>query len=160
MRKLTPARVSYRDDFLILYRVYIRLSHFISRYLKVHFMLIKYKCDSKSQTLRVCYPFQSTGRPISRRKGWSFCVYMILPWDFVPEWNSCPGTRTGVKSRWGDSRLHDILWCYHVNKYTSMRGNRCELAFSTRGLITVQNLSSKWFQRPQIHTTEWDSSDC
>ena len=37
------------------------LSHFISRCLKVHFMLIKYKCDSKSQTLRMRYPFQSTG---------------------------------------------------------------------------------------------------
>ena len=104
------------------------LSHFISRYLKVHFMLIKYKCDSKSQTLRVRYPFQSTSRPISHRNGWSFRVYMILPWDFVPEWNSRPGTRTGVNSRWGDSRLHDILWWYHVNKYRAMRGNRSELA--------------------------------
>ena len=27
-------------------------------------MLIKYMCDSKSQTLRMRYPFQSTGRPI------------------------------------------------------------------------------------------------
>ena len=104
------------------------LSHFISHYLKVHFMLIKYKCDSKSQTLRVCYPFQSTGRPISCRNGWSFRIYMILPWDFVPEWNSRPGTRTGVNSRWGDSCLHDILWWYHVNKYRAMRGNRSELA--------------------------------
>ena len=98
------------------------LSHFISRYLKVHFMLIKYKCDSKSQTLRVRYPFQSTGRPISCRNGWSFRIYMILPWGFVPEWNSRPGTRTGVNSCWGDSRLHDILWWYHVNKYRAMRG--------------------------------------
>ena len=28
MRKLTPARVSYRDDFLILYRVYIMTESF------------------------------------------------------------------------------------------------------------------------------------
>ena len=28
------------------------LGHFASRYLKVHFMLLKYTCDSKSQTLR------------------------------------------------------------------------------------------------------------
>ena len=50
MRKLAPAPVSYRDDFLISYRVLntSRLGHFISRHLKVHFMLIKYTCDSKS----------------------------------------------------------------------------------------------------------------
>ena len=88
------------------------LGHFRSRYLKVHFMLIKYTCDSKSQTLRMRYPFQSTGRPISHRNGWSFR----------------PGTRTGVKARRGDSHRHDILWWYHVNKYRAMRGNRSELA--------------------------------
>ena len=42
-----------------------RLGHFISRYLKVHFMLIKYTCDSKSQALHMRYLFQSTNRPIS-----------------------------------------------------------------------------------------------
>ena len=30
------------------------------------------RCDSKSQTLRMRYPFQSTDRPISHRNGWSF----------------------------------------------------------------------------------------
>ena len=104
------------------------LGHFISRYLKVHFMLIKYTCDSKSQTLRMRYPFQSTGRPISHRNGWSFRVYMIPLRVFVPEWNSRPGARTGVNSRRADSRRHDILWWYHVNKYRAMRGNRSELA--------------------------------
>ena len=104
------------------------LSHFISRYLKVHFTLIKYKCDSKSPTLHMRYPFQSTGTPISCRNRWSFRVYMILSWDFIPEWNSRPGTTTGVNSRQGDSRQHDILWWYHVNKYRAMRGNGSELA--------------------------------
>ena len=52
------------------------LGHFTSRYLKVHFMLIKCTYDSKSRTLRMRYPFQSTGRPISHRNGWSFRVYM------------------------------------------------------------------------------------
>jgi len=93
------------------------LGHFISRYLKVHFMLIKCTCDSKSQTLRMRYPFPSTGRPISYR------VYMIQLRDFVTEWNSRPGTRTGV-----NLRRHDILWWYHVNKYRAMRGNQSELA--------------------------------
>ena len=57
------------------------LGHFISRYLKVHFMLIKYMCDSKLQTLHMRYPFQSTGRPISYQNGWSFRAYTILLWD-------------------------------------------------------------------------------
>ena len=104
------------------------VGHFRSRYLKVHLMLIKYSCDSKSQTLRMRYPFQSTVRPISHRNGWSFRVYMIPLRDFVPEWNSPPGTRTGVNSPRGDSRRHGILWWYHVNKYRAMRGNRSELA--------------------------------
>ena len=102
--------------------------HFISRYLKIHFMLIKYTCDSKSQTLRMHYSFQCTSRPISHQNGWSFHIYMIPLWDFVPEWNFHPSTRTGVNSRWGDSRWHDILWWYHVNKYRAMRGNQSELA--------------------------------
>ena len=91
-------------------------------------MLIKYTCGSKSQTLRMRYPFHSTGRPISHRNGWSFRVYMIPLRDFVPEWNSRPGTTTGVNSRRGDSRRHNILWWYHVNKYRVMKGNRNELA--------------------------------
>ena len=41
MRKLALVRVSYQDDFLISYRVTWWLGHFISLYLKVHFMLIK-----------------------------------------------------------------------------------------------------------------------
>ena len=48
--------------------------------------------------------------------------------DFVLELNSRPGSRTGVNSRRGDSRWHDILWWDHVSKYRTMRGNRSELA--------------------------------
>ena len=78
------------------------------------------------QKLRMCYPFQSTWKPISHRNEWLFRVYMILLRKLVPEWNFRPGARTGVNSRWGDSRRHDIL--YHVNKCRAMRGNRSELA--------------------------------
>ena len=78
------------DDWVISYLVIWR-----------YFMLIKYTCDSKSQTLCIRYPFQSTCRPISHRNGWSFRVYMIPLRDFVPEWNSRPGTTTGVNSRRG-----------------------------------------------------------
>ena len=82
----------------------------------------------KIATLRMRYSFQSTGRLISHRNGWTFRVYVIALRDFVPEWNSRPGTRTGVNSRRGDSRRHDILWWFHVNKYRAMRGDRSELA--------------------------------
>ena len=47
---------------------------------------------------------------------------------FVPESNSCPSTTTGVNSRRGDSRRHDILWWYHVNISRAMRGNQSKLA--------------------------------
>ena len=104
------------------------MGHFISHYLKVHFMLTKYTCGSKWQTLCMCYPFQSTGRLISHQNGWSFCIYMIPLRDLVREWNSRTGTRTGVNSRRGDLRQHNILWWYHVNKYRAMKGNRSELA--------------------------------
>ena len=53
MRKLARARVLWRDDFLISYHVYMLTESFhiafiIERLLsmKVHFMLIKYTCES------------------------------------------------------------------------------------------------------------------
>ena len=102
------------------------LLHVISCYFKVHFMLMKYTCRSKSQTVRVCYPFQSTGRPISHRNWWSFRVYMIPLRDFVPGWNSHPSTRTGVNSRLGDSCRHNIFqnvcrfYCQYVCRALSV----------------------------------------
>ena len=85
MRKLAPARVSYRHDFLISYRVYMMTGLFHISLFDGTLLLIKCTCDSKSRTLRMRYPFQSTGRPISHRNGWSFHVYMIPLRDFVPE---------------------------------------------------------------------------
>ena len=94
------------------------------------------------------YPFQSTGRPISHRNVWSFRVYMITLRDFVPEWNSRPGTTTGVNSRRGDSRLHDILWWYHLNKCRAVRGNRSELAparKSPRCHVNAPVVALRWY---------------
>ena len=119
VRKLAPARVSYRDDYLILYRlnkfVCISLSH------EQHDDAIL-----NWRKLRMRYPFQFTGRPISHRNEWSFRVYMIPLRKFVLEWNSRPSTTTGVNSSRCDSRWHDILcwlsfagtkvapvWCKH-----------------------------------------------
>ena len=125
MRKLAPARVSYQYDFFILYRDYILftwwLGHFIPRYLKVHFMLMKQTWDS---TLRMRYPLQSTGRPISHRNVWSFLVYMISLRDFVPEWNSRPST----------NNLGELTPGYHVNKCRAMRRNRSGLVPAPKSL--------------------------
>ena len=99
LRKFPLARVSYRMTFWFCILFTWCLGHLISRYLNVHLISINYTRDSKSQTLRMCYPFQSTGIPIFHRSMWSFRVYMIPLRDFVPEWNSRPGTTTGVTSR-------------------------------------------------------------
>ena len=82
-----------RDDFLILYRVYMMTGSF-------HISLLEGtlhvdKIQNRKHYACATYPFQSTGRPISRRNGWSFCVYMILLWDFVPEWNLAPVQEPG-----------------------------------------------------------------
>ena len=70
------------------------------------------------------YPFQSTSRPISHGNVWSFRLHMIPLRDFIPEWNSRPGTTTGVNSRRADSHRHDILRWYHVDKCRATRGNQ------------------------------------
>ena len=105
----------------------------------------------KSQTLRMRYPFQSTGRPIIHRNGWSFRVYMIPLRDFVPEWNSRPGTRTEVNSRRGDSRRYEILWWYHVNKYRAMkrepertRSGAKVAPVSCKHPLTMVNVHGSW----------------
>ena len=77
MRKLAPASVSYQDDVLISYHVNMMMGHFISQRFEGTLHVDKYTFDSKSQTLHMRYLFQSTGRPISHRNGWSFDVYMI-----------------------------------------------------------------------------------
>ena len=64
---------------VILYRVYMMMGHFINlSYLKIHFMLIKYMCDSKLQSFCMHYPFQSTCRLISHQHGWLFCIYIQI----------------------------------------------------------------------------------
>ena len=140
MRKLAPARVSYRDDFLISNRVYMMTGSFhISQFegtLHVDKIHVCFKIANITHALPV-----PVYRPISLRNAWSFRVYMIPLRDFVPEWNSPPGTRTGVNSPRGDSRRHGILWWYHVNKYRAMRGNRSELAPGRKSLRCHVNTS-------------------
>ena len=85
MRKLTPARVLYQDDFLISYRVYMMTGSFHISLFEGKLHVDKYTHDSKSQALRMPYPFQATGRPISHRNRWLFRIYIIPLRDFVSE---------------------------------------------------------------------------
>ena len=51
--------------------------------MKVHFKLIKYTSEPKSQTLCMRYLFQSTGRPISHQNKWSLHVHNIPLRNFI-----------------------------------------------------------------------------
>ena len=127
MRKLALARVSYRDDIFISYRVHDMTGSFPISLFEGTFHVDKLHVRFKIANITRALPVPVQSRPISHRNLWSFRVYMIPLRDFVSQWNSRPGTRTGVNSRWGDSRRHGILWWYHVNKCRAMRGNRSEL---------------------------------
>ena len=123
MRKLAPARVSHWDDFLISYRVYMMTGSFhISLFegtLHVDKIHVRFKIANITHALPV---------PVYRQT------------DFTPKrvvvsrlHDTVARFRTGVKfspryENRGDSRRHNILWWYHVNKYRAMRGNRSELA--------------------------------
>ena len=111
MRKLAPARVSNWDDFLILYRIYMMTGSF-------HILLFKgtFHVDKIHVWFKIANITHALPVPV-----WSFRVYMIPLRDFVPEWNSRPGTRTGVNSCW-----HTILWWYHVNN-PGQKSPRCHV---------------------------------
>ena len=123
----------YKFHFLLRITFTLWLGNFISGYLKVHFMLIKcmkiqnrkhFPCTACSSLPAVWFHTEMCGRFTL------FCMKLLQ--DFAPEWNSRPGTTTGVNSDRGDSRWRDILWWYHVNKCKAMRGNRSKLALSRR----------------------------
>ena len=111
MRKLAPARVSYWDDLFISYRVYIMTRSLHILLSEGTLLVDKIQVRFKIANMCMHYPFQSTRRLISHWNLWSFRVYMILLRDLVPQWNSRPGTTTGVNSRQGDSCWHDMVSC-------------------------------------------------
>ena len=128
MRKLAPVRVSHWDDFLISYRVYMMTGSF-------HILLFNgtFRVDKIHVWFKIANITHTLPVPVYRQT------------DLTPKWvvvsrlhdtvarfrtgvKFSPGARTGVNTRRGDSRRHNILWWYHVNKYRAMRGNRSELA--------------------------------
>ena len=128
MRKLAPARVSYRDDFFISYRVYMMSGSFqISLFEGTPHadkILLWFKISNITHALPVPVYRQTDFTPkrvvVSRLHDTAA--------RFRTGVKSRLGTRTGVNSCRGGSRRHGILWWYHVNKYRAMRGNRSELA--------------------------------
>ena len=123
MRKLAPARVSHWDDFLISYRVYMMTGSF-------HILLFNgtFHVDKIHVWFKIANITHALPVPVYRQT------------DFTPKWvvvsrlhDTVARFRTGVKfsprcENRGDSRRHNILWWYYVNKYRAMRGNRSELA--------------------------------
>ena len=111
MRKLAPARVSYRDDFLIWYRLYMMTGSFHLSLFEGTLHADKIHVWFKSQTLRKSYPFQSTGRPISNRNRWSIDVYMILLRDFRTEVKFSPlySNRGELTPGWLSPAWHFLL---------------------------------------------------
>ena len=122
MRKLAPARVSYRDDFFISYRVYMTTGSFhillFEGTLHVDKIHVRFKIANIAHALPV---------PVYRQT------------DFTPKrvvvsrlHDTVARFRTGVKFSPPNSRRHDILWWYHVNKCRATRGNRSEQTTSRR----------------------------
>ena len=124
---LAPARVSYRDDFCISYRVYIMTGSFhISLFkgiLHVDKIYVRFKIINITHALPVPVYRQTDFIPkrvvISRLH--DTVVKFRTGVKFSPRYNN-----RGELHR-GDSRRHDILWWYHVNECRAMRGNRSEL---------------------------------
>ena len=115
MRKLAPAWVSYRDDFLISDSVYMMTESFhISLFegtLHVDKIQVRFKIANITHALPV---------PVYRQT------------DFTPKrvsrlHDTVARFRTGVKfsprySNRGDSRRYDILWWYHVTNIELWEG--------------------------------------
>ena len=100
-------------------------------YLKVHFTLIKYTCDSKSQTLHIYICTTRSSPPADRfhtETGGRFAfTWYRCDISYWSEILAGPSATIGVNLRRGESHLHEILWWYHVKRCRAMRRNRSEL---------------------------------
>ena len=123
MRKFAPARVSYRDDFLILYPVYTMTGSFhislFERTLHVNKIYViqnlkHYACATRSSPPADRFPTETCGRfaftwyrcEISYQS--EILAPVQQPGELTPGWLT---------------PAYDILWWYHVNKCRALRGN-------------------------------------
>ena len=128
MRKLTPARVSYRDDFLILYRVYIMTESFhISLFegtLHVDKIQVWFKIANITRALPIPVYRQTDFMPkrvvVSHLHDTAmrFCTRV----KFSPRYKN----RGELTLGWLAPAWHFVV--VSCNKCRAMRGNRSELA--------------------------------
>ena len=113
---------------------------FTSCYLKVHLMLKKCMCDSELQTLRMRYPFQSTGK-------WKW-VFVSRLHDTIARFHTRVKFSPQYKSR-GELTLGWLTPCLVPRPYYSTRPKR----FGSCGLIEnvhwpfASDTSPKWIDR-------------
>ena len=123
MWKLAPGQVSYRDDFLISFYVYMMTGSFhislCEGTLHVNKIHVRFKIANITHALPVPAYRQTDFTP--KR------VVVSSLHDTVARFRTWVTFSLRYNNR-GDSRRHDILWWYHVNKCRAMRGNRSELA--------------------------------
>ena len=118
MRKLAPARVSYRNNLFVPYRVYIMTGSFHISLFEGTLKHVRFKIASITHALPVPVYQQTDFAPdrvvVSRLR--ETVARFRTGLKFAPRYNNR-----------GDSRRHDILWWYHENKCRAMGGNRSEL---------------------------------
>ena len=137
MRKLAPARFSQWDDFLISYRVCMMTGSF-------HILLFNgtFHVDKVHVWFKIANITHALPVPVYRQTDFTpKQVVVSCLHDTVAK--SRPGATTGVNSRRGDSRRHDFLWWYHVNKCRAVRGNRNELAAARKSPRCLVNTPLK-----------------
>ena len=108
MRKLAPARVPYQDDFLISNRVYI-----ISESFHISLFEGTLHIDKKHVWFKIANITQALPVPVYRQTDFTpkrmvvSCLHDTVAKSRTGV-KSRPGATTGVNSRRGDSRRHDI----------------------------------------------------
>ena len=128
MRKLAPVRVSYGDNFFISYRAYMMTGSFhISLFegsLHVDKIHVWFKIANITHALPVPVYWQTdfTPKRVVVSRLYDPAAKFRTGVKFSPRYKN-----RGELTKRGDSRRHDILGWYHVNKYRAMRGNRSEL---------------------------------
>ena len=134
---------------VILYCVYMMMGHFSNlSYLKIHFMLIKYICDSKLQSFRMRYPFQSTCRLISHQHGWLFCIYIQI--------SSLNEILAPVQHNWVECRLEWLVpaWHFVVVSRKQIKSHEREPEWTHAGTKVVpvsSKLPLKQFNVKRVH---------
>ena len=130
MGKLAPARVSYPDDFVISYRVYMMTGFFhhstsnVLKLTKPSWIDKNYACATRSSLPVVYLQTDFTPKRVVVSRLHDTVAKARTGVEFSPR---CENRGELALGRLAPGR-HDILWWYHVNKCRALRGNRSELA--------------------------------